>query len=146
MKFSLYFLSLMMLLSCSKAPNHLGLPFSLPDEHPLTVSEALKPANYDRPIRVEGECYRVCQTEGCWLIVTDGTSKMRVTIKNKDFAAPMDLGSKKIILEGSVQEMLSSEDEAREYAENAGRSEAETNAISGDQRVPMLVATALEFK
>ncbi|MBK9246791.1 MAG: hypothetical protein IPM69_01430 [Ignavibacteria bacterium] len=58
----------------------------------------------------------------------------------------MDLGSKQIILEGIVSEQLTSEADAREYSENAGKSEAETTALLGDQRVPVFVATSLEIK
>jgi hypothetical protein len=146
MKILSFLFCIMVLVSCSHDEVHLGLPFTIPAEQSLNVSDALKPANYDRPVRVEGECYRVCQSEGCWLIVTDGKEKLRVTMKNNDFAAPMDLGSKKIMLEGKVSEILSSEEDARSYAENAGKSEAETNAIVGDQRVPVLVVSALEIK
>jgi len=146
MKYILYFLSSVLFLSCSKEPHQLGQPFTINEAQSIHVSEALKPANYDRVVRLEGECYRVCQTEGCWLIVTDGKSKLRVTIKDKDFAAPMNLGSKNIILEGKVSELLTSEADAREYADEAGKSEEETNAIQGDQRVPVFVATSLEIK
>jgi len=111
----------------------------------MTVSNALKPANYDRTIRIEGDCYQVCQAEGCWLIVTDGKEKLHVIIKDKDFAAPMDCGGKKIALEGIVQEQLATEDDARTYAEQSGKSEPEIYAIQGDQRVPVFIATSLEI-
>ncbi|MBI3258114.1 MAG: DUF4920 domain-containing protein [Ignavibacteriae bacterium] len=132
------------LLSCSGRNATFGAPFTLKSEKSITVSGAVKPANYDRIIRVEGDCYQVCQTEGCWLVVTDGKQKLHVIVKDKDFAAPMDCGGKKIALEGKVQEQLTNEDDAREYAGQAGRSEAETNAIIGDQRVPVFVITSME--
>jgi len=146
MKYFLLFFCMAVFVSCSNKSNHLGQPFTVTAEQTIKVTDALLPANYDRQIRLEGECYRVCQSEGCWLIVTDGKEKLRVTMKDNDFAAPMDLGAKRIILEGKVSEILSSEEDSRSYAENAGKSEAETNAIVGDQRVPVLVATALEIK
>lgn len=144
----LFFLLLFssILFSCSSKDTTFGTPFTLKSDQAITVSEAAKPANYDRVVRVEGDCYQVCQTEGCWLVVTDGKQKLHVIIKDKDFAAPMDCGGKKIALEGKVQEQLTSEDDAREYAGQAGKSEAETNAIVGDQRVAVFVATSLEVK
>jgi hypothetical protein len=146
MKLILILLCSSILLSCSDKNTTFGVPFTLTSSQAISVSEAVKPANYDRIIRVEGDCYRVCQEEGCWLIVTDGKEKLHVIVKNKEFAAPKDCGRKKIALEGIVQEQLTSEDDAREYAGQAGKSEAETNAIIGEQRVAVFVATSLEIK
>ncbi len=134
------------LISCSSKDTTFGAPFTLKSDQAVTVSEAAKPANYDRVIRVEGDCYQVCQDEGCWLVITDGKQKLNVMMENKNFTAPMDCGGKKIALEGKVQEQLTTEEDARVYAGQAGKSEAETNAIVGDQRVPVLVVTSMEVK
>ncbi|MBS1538132.1 MAG: DUF4920 domain-containing protein [Bacteroidetes bacterium] len=146
MKHLIILISCCILVSCSSKNAQFGAPFTLQSSQSMTVSEAVKPANYDRIVRVEGDCYQVCQEEGCWLVVTDGKSKLHVIIKDKDFAAPMDCGGKKIALEGTVQEQLTTEDDARTYAVQSGKSEAEANAIQGDQRVPMFVATSLEVQ
>ena len=90
MKLILILISCCVLFSCSSKDATFGAPFTLKNDQTITVSEAAKPANYDRVIRVEGDCYQVCQTEGCWLVVTEGKQKLHVIIKDKDFAAPMD--------------------------------------------------------
>lgn len=134
------------LLSCSSKDTTFGTPFTLKSEQAITVSEASKPTNYERVIRVEGNCYQVCQEEGCWLVISDGKQKLNVKMKDKNFTAPMDCGGKKLALEGIVQEQLTAEEDARTYAGQAGKSEAETNAIVGDQRVPIFVVTSMEVK
>jgi len=61
----------------------------------FTVTESIKvkdllddPASYasENPILVEGTVVDVCQKAGCWMVVSDGSRQMRVTMKEHGFA------------------------------------------------------------
>lgn len=62
-----------------------GAEFTVTDILPAATVMA-SPAEYaDKEIAIEGEIVDVCQKMGCWLVVTDGKSNLRVTIKDHAF-------------------------------------------------------------
>lgn len=116
-----------------------GAPSKLKGQ-PLPLSEALQPANLNKPIRTEAKVTEVCQNEGCWMILTDGQRFVRVTFKDHGFFVPKDLAGKTVIVEGVISERIISERQARHWAEDAGKSPAEVEKIVGDQKEWMMVA------
>ncbi|MDG1478913.1 MAG: DUF4920 domain-containing protein [Myxococcota bacterium] len=65
---------------------HYGSEFTLSDA--LTAAELLgEPAKYvDQNVLVEGRVTDVCQKAGCWMVITDDTTTMRVLMKDHGFA------------------------------------------------------------
>ena len=110
----------LILAACGKEPEMGQMPDA--SRTRLTVTQAADPANAGRTIVVRGTVAKVCQTEGCWMEVTDGTSTLRMTFKDEAFAVPMDL---------------------------AGNVEAEgvvTEEIQDGTRVPVMVATGVRVQ
>ena len=110
----------------------------------VTVSEALNPTTFGRTLRVKGTVHRVCQEEGCWMSITDGDSYLRMTFTEMTTLVPMDL-SGDVIVEGVVTEDVYEEDVAKAIGGSIGMTEDEIDAISGDQRIPMMTATGVLF-
>lgn len=54
---------------------------------------------------------------------------MRVTFKDYGFFVPKDLEGEQVVMEGVLKRSVSSVDEQRHYAEDAGKSAAEIAAI-----------------
>lgn len=131
--------------SCDNSPKFFGQKPSMPDSPALSVSEVLEPKNHNRMVKMAGVVQTVCKTEGCWLVLHDNQNNIRVEFNNSSFFAPMDCDGKKTILEGKIEERVVSQDEARLYAKNAGKSEKEIVQYSGDARWPIFVATSLQF-
>ncbi|MBU3741814.1 MAG: DUF4920 domain-containing protein [Candidatus Kapabacteria bacterium] len=91
------------LTACSKEPD-MGQRIDM-TRTPISVTQALDPTGYGRTVLVEGTVAEVCQTEGCWMNVSDGKSAMRVTFKDEAFAVPVNLTGK-VMVEGVVREEI----------------------------------------
>lgn len=117
-----------------------------PDEtqNALTVSQAVDPVNYGRTIRVKGAIDAICQEEGCWMVISDGSKKLRISFKDEAFTVPMKLQGQ-VLVEGIVKEELLAEDVAKAIGPTIGKSDAEIAAMSGDQRIPLMTATGVLF-
>jgi hypothetical protein len=82
-------------------------------------------------VKVKGEIVDVCQAKGCWMTIDMGNNEtMRVKFKDYGFFVPKDAAGKIAILQGvALREMVSVED-LKHLAEDAGKSEAEIDAIT----------------
>ncbi len=94
------------------------------------------------PVLVEGSIIDVCIRKGCWLVVTDGTTRMRVTFKDYGFFVPKDAAGRKVLLQGIVTRQEMSEEDARHYAEESTIGEKPED-INGPQQVVTMVATGV---
>jgi hypothetical protein len=83
-------------------------------------------------VKVKGKVDAVCQAKGCWMnIVSDDTDKkMVVKFKDYGFFMPLDITGKEVIMEGYAYKEVTSVDELRHYAEDAGKSATEIAAIT----------------
>ena len=105
----------------------------------ITYDELLtKMTNVDSmPAKVVGKVAAVCQKKGCWMtLVSEQTGKpeMRVTFKNYAFFMPKDLSGKKVVVDGFAYVETTSVADLRHYAQDAGKSKAEIEAITKPKR------------
>ncbi len=107
---------------------------------PVTADQAItydqlipKMASTDSmPAKVTGTVKQVCQKKGCWMTLVStqpGTPEMRVTFKDYAFFMPKDLSGKQVVIDGYAFIETTSVDILRHYAEDAGKSKAEIEAI-----------------
>lgn len=83
------------------------------------------------PLKLKAEVKDVCKAKGCWmtLVLPDG-NEARVTFKDYGFFVPKDIEGKTVIVEGNAFTAVSSVEEQKHFAEDAGKSEAEVNSIN----------------
>jgi hypothetical protein len=110
---------------------------------PLALAEAIKTPNAQKNIRVQAKVVEVCQKKGCWMMLADGSTTMRITFKNYGFFMPKDITGKTIIAEGILSEDTLAEKDARHYAEDAGKSKEDIAKIKGDQKTVAMVAQSV---
>ena len=103
LRFIMILATMITLQSCAKEPEMGQMPDA--SRTPITVTQAVDPTNAGRTIVVRGTVATVCQTEGCWMDVTDGTSTLRMTFKDEAFAMPLDMTGM-IVAEGVVTEEI----------------------------------------
>jgi hypothetical protein len=87
--------------------------------------------------KVTGMVKDVCQKKGCWMsMVSDqpGKPPMRVTFKDYAFFMPKDLGGKRVVIDGFARVEVTSVEMLRHFAEDAGKSKAEIEAITQPKR------------
>jgi len=115
----------------SKAGTHFGETIT-PKGATEYAKLASKMNNVDSlAIKVTGTVEKVCQVKGCWMTLTaPGQPDMRVTFKDYAFFMPKDISGKKVVVDGFARVNLTPVDELRHYAQDAGKSKAEIEAIT----------------
>ncbi len=100
----------------------------------MSLAQAVLEKKFNSTVTLTATVSEVCQVKGCWMILVDGDTKVRVTFKDYGFFMPKTLAGKTVVVEGVLSEEVLSEKDARHYAEDAGKSKAEIAKIKGDQR------------
>jgi hypothetical protein len=79
---------------------------------------------------LKGTALTSCTKKGCWMTLDLGQGEsMRVTFRDYGFFVPKDLQGEQVVVEGILSRKISSPDEQRHYAEDAGKSPEEVAAI-----------------
>ncbi len=95
-------------------------------------------------VKVSGVVESICQKKGCWLKMDAGGGElMMVRFYDYGFFLPMDCAGKKIILEGNAFKSVTSVDELRHYAEDAGKSKEEIEKITEAEKQISFEATGV---
>jgi len=112
---------------------------------PVTVTAAMTETERHGTIQlVRGTIVDVCQKRGCWMVVSDGTSRMRITFKDYGFFVPTDSDGQNVLVQGIVSVQEIPEDLAKHYAgESAGE---DPDEIEGSQQVITMVASGVRFE
>lgn len=118
--------------------------FAKPDDNGFygeafdTEADAMSWKQIDKNIRkhdgsegnIRGTVAEICQAKGCWLsLESDGQTYM-VKFKDYGFFLPRDISGKDVILHGTAYLEVTTVDELRHYAEDAGKSADEIAAIT----------------
>ena len=85
--------------------------------------------------KITGVVNEVCQVKGCWMTVSDQDGKANadplfVKFKDYGFFVPKDISGKEVIMEGKAYREVTSVEELRHYAKDAGKSDADISAIT----------------
>lgn len=128
------FLSFMLLLTVNIfAQEKFGASITM--EEAISYDQLLKEmeGSDSLEVKVMGTVEAVCQAKGCWMnIVSDKADQPSMFVKFKDygFFVPKDIAGQKVVMEGYAYKEVTSVDELRHYAEDAGKSKEEIKAIN----------------
>ncbi len=82
-------------------------------------------------MKVTGTIKEVCQHSGCWVTLDMGNGEeVMVNMKDHAFSVPKDAAGKQIWVEGIAVRELIPVDMLKHYAEDAGKSQEEIDAIT----------------
>jgi hypothetical protein len=97
-------------------------------------------------VKLKGEINEVCQMKGCWMTVDAGNdTEIRVTFKDYGFFVPKDAAGKTVVFEGEAKYETVDVKTLKHYAEDAGKSQEEIDAITEPQDKLTFVATGVEI-
>ncbi len=97
--------------------------------------------------KVYGKVEEVCQAKGCWMLIDKGNgSTMRVKFKDYGFFVPKDCSGKTAVMEGKAFFRTVTVDELKHYAEDAGKSKEEIEAIKEPQKALAFEAEGVILK
>jgi len=85
-----------------------------------------KPAD----VKVTGKVKEVCKAEGCWLKMETADGAMMIKMKDHKFLVPLSMNGKTIVVDGTATLKETSVDMLKHYAEDAGKTKAEIDAIT----------------
>lgn len=95
----------------------------------------------------EGKVLEVCKKKGCWMKVDYGAeAPLMVTFKDYGFFVPEEIEGEEVILEGTVKKELIDIATLQHYAEDAGKSQEEIDAIDQPEEKYTMVATGVRVK
>ncbi len=121
--------------------------------------EAKKVMNYDKFLKkvakkggledvvIKGEVAAVCQMKGCWMNIISSNAKQPETfVKFKDygFFVPMDISGQTVVMKGDAYMEVTSVDELKHMAEDAGKSKAEIDAITAPKEELKFMASGVQ--
>lgn len=81
-------------------------------------------------VKLSASIEEVCQKKGCWMKLNKGDgSTMRVSFKDYAFFVPKDASGKKAYIDGIAYYQVTSVEELKHFAHDAGQSKEEIEAI-----------------
>jgi hypothetical protein len=130
--FSLFVLFLPGLIATSQAQDVAHYGKQIDSKGAITMPELVQKMSNKESIQVKvtGTVMECCQMKGCWMTIDkgDGTT-MRVKFKDYGFFVPKNSAGKTAVMEGKATMETTPVDELRHYAEDAGKSTEEIEAI-----------------
>ncbi|HSI91397.1 MAG TPA: DUF4920 domain-containing protein [Adhaeribacter sp.] len=82
-------------------------------------------------VKIKGEIDEVCQMKGCWVTLKlPNDESMRVKFGNDEFFVPKNVTGRTAVMQGVAYKDIIPVDEQRHYLEDAGKPQAEIDAIT----------------
>lgn len=108
-----------------------GEEFDVSGAIPAGQLAALSPEELDNEVVIETQIIECCRKKGCWMKVDMGEGKtMRVTFKDYGFFVPLHADGRKAIMRGVAYMDTIDVELLRHFAEDAGQSQEEIEAIT----------------
>jgi hypothetical protein len=85
--------------------------------------------------KVKGEIKEVCAMKGCWMTIElPNGENMRVTFKDYGFFVPKNSQGFPVVIEGTAAKKVTDVATLKHYAEDAGKTKEEINAINSPKQ------------
>ncbi len=109
-------------------------------EKPKSLTEVLTDDEKSSTVVVNTSITEVCEKKGCFFIAQEGDYFARITFKDYGFFVPTDSEGKEVTIIGELSKKVLSEEKAKHYAEDAGKS---SDSIQGEQIEYSIVASTV---
>lgn len=116
---------------------------------PVPLASLVK--DYDKyksqQVLTTGTVTKVCEKMGCWVVVKDGETQVRITMKDNGFAVPKAILNKKVVAVGNIQQKDLPAKVLRHYLKDEGKTDAEIEKMKIDapQTVYLFDATGIKI-
>ena len=94
-------------------------------------------------VKVKGRVVEVCKAEGCWIRMETPAGPMLVKMKDHSFTVPLALNGKTIVAAGTATLKETTVEMQKHYAEDAGKSKEEIDAIKEPKKEIVMQATGI---
>ncbi|WP_224490851.1 DUF4920 domain-containing protein [Robertkochia flava] len=98
-------------------------------------------------VAFEAKVVEVCQMKGCWMKLDLGNDQTAmVRFKDYGFFVPKDLAGKSVVVEGNAFVDLMSVEDQKHYAEDAGSTVEDIEAIKAPKKTYTFIASGVAVK
>lgn len=130
---------------------HYGAEFSLSPEQALRCEALMAdlPAHVDHTVRVKGRVADVCQSQGCWMVLTPeegGEQMIRVTMRDHAFSVDKGGRGRQADVEGVLVARSLDPEAVAHYEGEAGNAAAVPERLATGGLSYELVASAVRFR
>jgi Domain of unknown function (DUF4920) len=94
-------------------------------------------------VKVKGKVVEVCKAEGCWIRMETASGPMLIKMKDHAFMVPLSMNGKTIVADGTATLKETSVETLKHYAEDAGKSKEEIDAIKEPKKEIILQAKGI---
>lgn len=99
-----------------------------------------------KEILTEGVIDEVCENKGCWMVVKNKDTFVRVEFKDYGFFMPWDSNGKKVKLQGALSEKTISKTTAEHMAEEMKNPPIAKDQIKDEQTIMVFVASGVSIE
>ena len=107
-----------------------GAPLTVVEATPLAQALAKPEAFAGKEVLVEAVVTKSCAKKGCWLVLKDGDSEVRVTFKDYGFFVPKGLSDRRARVQGELSRKTLSVKEARHFLKDEGAPKEELKKVT----------------
>ena len=94
-------------------------------------------------VKVKGKVVEVCKAEGCWIRMETASGPMLIKMKDHAFMVPLALNGKTVVVDGTAELKETTVAMLKHYAEDAGKSKTEIDAITEPKKEITLQAKGI---
>lgn len=98
-------------------------------------------------VQFKGTVQEVCQAKGCWMTISSAASSdeapIMVKFKDYGFFMPKDISGREVVMNGYAFKEVTPVNELRHYAEDAGKSQEEIEAITAPKEEYKFLASGV---
>lgn len=94
-------------------------------------------------VKLKAVVTEVCSKEGCWIKVQGVNGNVMVKMKDHKFLVPMVLNGKTVIIDGTAEQKTTTVEMLKHYAEDAGKTKAEIDAITEPKNEIIIAAKGI---
>ena len=134
---------LVMPVSAEEPKTTFGSPVTLTQATPLADLLAKPEAFEGKELLVEAVVTKSCMKKGCWMVMKDGKSEVRVTFKDYGFFVSKGLTDRPARVQGLAARQTLSVKDARHYLKDEGASKEEIKKVTKPMETVSFVATGV---
>lgn len=120
-----------------------GAPLTVAEATPLSEALAEPEAFAGKEVLVEAVVTKSCKKKGCWLVLKDGDSEVRVTFKDYGFFVPKGLSDRRARVQGELTRKTLSVKEARHFLKDEGATKEEIKKVTAPVESVSFVASGV---
>ena len=124
-----------------------GEQFEIAEVIPASQLDGISTDSLPSEVVIEAEILECCRKKGCWMTIDMGEGKsMRVTFKDYGFFVPLNADGRVATLKGAASVDTVDVETLRHFAEDAGKSKEEIEAITEPEYELTFEATGVLIK